>query len=113
VSSVRRLAVGAAVIGLLFASTGCNTSALTKREAVVYFADNAPESDHQAVLNACGHVAPDVFPEPIESSSLASNQVGNVRFRIDHANDHDLALLTECLNKQPGVRGMDIPDLTN
>ena len=46
-------------------------------------------------------------------SKLASDAVGDVRFRIDHADDKDFALLTECLNKQPGVAGVDVPDLTD
>ena len=102
----------AALGGLVFAS-GCNTSSLTKREAVVYFSDTATESEHVNALNACAHVAPSVHAEPITKSTLPSNQVGNVRFRIDHADDKDIALLTECLDKQPGVKGFDIPDLTN
>jgi hypothetical protein len=36
-----------------------------------------------------------------------------VRFRIDHADDKDIALLTECLSRQPGVVGVDTPDLTD
>jgi hypothetical protein len=113
VGSIRRVVSAGIAVGALLGVSACNTSALSKREAVVYFSDNAPESDHQAVLTACGHVSPHVVPEPIQSSSLASNQVGNVRFRIDHANDHDLGQLMICLNKQPDVKGFDIPDLTN
>jgi hypothetical protein len=110
---VRRLAIGVAAGGLMIALGGCNDSALSKTEMVVYFTQNAPESDHVAALNACSHVSPETVPEPIETSSLASNNVGDVRFRIDHADDKQLALLTECLNKQPGVVGVDTPDLTD
>ena len=35
-----------------------------------------------------------------------SDAVGDVRFRVDHADDKDLAMLTECLNRQPGVEGV-------
>jgi hypothetical protein len=111
--SVRRLVVGAAAALALTAAAGCNTSALTKTELVVYFWPSAPLSDHAAALKACSHVSPETVPEPIVKSRLASDAVGDVRFRIDHANDHDLALLTECLNKQPGVQGVDTPDLTD
>jgi hypothetical protein len=100
--------MGAAVL-----VSGCNTSSLTKREVVVYFDDNASETEHVNTLNACAHSAPDVHAEPIINSTVPANEVGNVRFRIDHADDKDIALLTECLNKQPGVKGFDIPDLTN
>jgi hypothetical protein len=64
-------------------------------------------------LKACGHVSPETVPEPIVKSNLVSDSVGDVRFRIDHANDKELAELTECLNKQPGVEGVDVPDLTD
>jgi hypothetical protein len=109
----RRLAVCGALVGGLALLTGCNSSALTKVEMVVYFQQNAPVSDHAAALKACAHAAPNVNPEPIVPGNLASDAVGDVRFRIDHADDKDLALLTECLNKQPGVAGVDIPDLTD
>jgi len=99
------------VAGLFTAS--CNSSALSKQELVVYFKQSAPASDHTSALKACAHVTPEATPEPIASSSLPSNAVGDVRFRIDHANDAALALLTECLSKQPGVTGVDVPDLTN
>jgi hypothetical protein len=108
-----RLAVFAAVAGTMVAVGGCNSSALTKEEMVVYFTQNAPPSDHTAALKACAHAAPNVIAEPIVKSNLASDAVGDVRFRIDHADDRDLALLTECLNKQPGVVGVDVPDLTD
>jgi hypothetical protein len=103
------VAFGAAVVAL----GGCNDAALTKVEMVVYFTPNAPESDHIAALKACSHVSPQDVPEPIQKSSLASNEVGDVRFRIDHANDKELAELTECLNKQAGVEGVDTPDMTD
>lgn len=110
---MRRAGICVIALGAVLLVSGCNTSALTKRELVVYFADNAPESDHVAALDACAHAAPDAHAEPITKSTLPSNQVGNVRFRIDHADDRDIALLTECLDKQRGVKGVDIPDLTD
>jgi hypothetical protein len=110
---VRRLAVCVAAAGLLAGAAGCNDAALTKTELVVYFNQNAPLSDHTAALKACGHVTPETIPEPIVKSRFASDAVGDVRFRIDHANDKELAELTECLNKQPGVAGVDTPDLTD
>jgi hypothetical protein len=109
----RRLIVGVVAAGILPLLSGCNSSALDKQELVVYFQQNAPASDHTAALKACAHAAPNANPEPITKSTLASDQVGDVRWRIDHADDKDLALLTECLNKQPGVVGVDIPDLTD
>jgi hypothetical protein len=100
-------------VACLIGLTGCNSSALTKVELVVYFQQGAPMSDHVAALHACAHASPEATPEPITKSNLASDAVGDVRFRIDHADDKQIALLTECLNKQPGVVGVDIPDLTD
>jgi hypothetical protein len=109
----RRFPLGIAGGAILLATAGCNSSALSKQELVVYFAQDAPMTDHTAALRACAHVTPEATPEPMATSSLPSNSVGDIRFRIDHANDKDVALLTECLAKQPGVKGVDVPDLTN
>ena len=111
--SARRVALCLAALGTVAAISGCNDSALTKVELVVYFQPNAPVSDHTAALKACSHVSPEDVPEPIVKSRYASDAVGDVRFRIDHADDKEIALLTECLNKQPGVEGVDTPDLTD
>jgi hypothetical protein len=108
-----RLAAGVVAAAALVMVSGCNTSSLTKVEMVVYFTPNAPAADHEAALKACAHAAPNVYPEPLTKSNLLSNSVGDVRFRVDHADDKDLALLSECLNKQPGVEGMEEPDLTD
>lgn len=109
----RRAAFALSCAGTALLVAGCNTSSLTKQEVVVYFDPGASQADHVDALNACAHAAPAVTPEPIIKSTLPANQVGDVRFRVDHANDKDLALLTECLHKQPGVEGFDIPDLTD
>jgi hypothetical protein len=100
-------------MGMVAGLTGCNSSSLSKLELVVYFSQNAPQSEHVAALKACGHVTPETVPEPLATGTLPSDSVGDVRFRIDHANDREVALLTECLNKQPGVVGVDTPDLTD
>jgi hypothetical protein len=111
--SSRRLAGGLAGLVALGALTACNAGSLSKVEMVVYFDQGAPQSDHAAALEACSHASPEAIPEPLATSRLASNAVGDVRFRIDHADDQQIALLTECLNKQPGVVGVQVPDLTN
>lgn len=109
----RRLGLSAAVLAGALAVAGCNASALTKREVVVHFYDNASQAEHHAALKACGHVSPDASPEPFTTSGPVSNQVGDVRFRVDHADDKTLSELYTCLAKQPGVQGVDIPDLTD
>lgn len=110
---IRRILIAVVAISGLASISGCNTSSLSKQEMVVHFDPNAPQSDHAAVLAVCGHVSPNTVPEPMTTSSLVSNNVGNVRFRTDHANDRELALLTECINQQPGVAGVETPDLSN
>ncbi|HTR68791.1 MAG TPA: hypothetical protein VMH41_01010 [Mycobacteriales bacterium] len=110
---VRHVAAAASLLVAGLALSGCNTSSLSKRELVVYFAAGAPESEHVAALHACAHATPDATAEPIVKSALVSNQVGDVRFRIDHTDDKQLAILESCLGRQPGVQGVDIPDYTD
>ena len=108
---VRRLAL--LVPALAVAASACNTDALSKRELVVHFDPTATSAQHRAALDGCAHVTPHASPEPFSTTGPVSNQINNVRFRIDHADDRDLAHLETCLSKQPGVVGDDIPDLTN
>jgi hypothetical protein len=109
----RRLALLAAAVPVLAAVSGCNVEGLTKRELVVDFLPSATDAQRAAVLEACGHVTPDASPEPFQTTGPAANRVGNVRFRIDHANDREIARLETCLSQQPGVRGDHIPDVIN
>ena len=108
---VRRLAL--LVPALAMAASACNTSALTKRELVVHFDPSATSEAHRAALDNCAHATTEATPEPFSTTGPISNQINNVRFRIDHADDRALAQLETCLSKQPGVVGVDIPDLTN
>ncbi len=110
---VRRLLVAALAAGTTLALAGCNTSALTKRELVFYFSPNATQAEHKAALTACEHVTPEAVPEPFDTSGPTADLVGDVRFRIDHANDKEIAEVEDCMNKQPGIAGVDIPDLTD
>lgn len=109
----RRLGLIAAVSVVVVSVAGCNAGALSRRELVVHFNPAATSAQHKAALDACSHVTPEASPEPFSTTGPVSNQINNVRFRIDHANDRDIALLTTCLSKQPGVVGEDIPDLSN
>ena len=85
---------------LALLATGCNA---TKRELTVVFSSTATQAEHAAALRACTGVAPHTSPEPIPTDPRYDSS--NVRFRIDSANDHDIAVLEGCLNKQPGVLG--------
>jgi hypothetical protein len=97
--------VAAAAIGAVITISGCNTSSLTKRELVVYFAQNATVAQQKAALAACSHVTTQATPEPFDPGSLPADSVGDVRYRIDHADDRSVALLENCLHHQPGVTG--------
>jgi hypothetical protein len=109
----RRLALPIVAVAVGLILSGCNANALSKRELVFYFNSAATTAQHRAALDACAHVTPEATPEPFTTSGPVSNQVGDVRFRIDHADDKAIAQLTECMTKQPGVKGVDTPDLTD
>jgi hypothetical protein len=97
----------------MIAAAGCNASALSKREIVVHFTGTATDAEHRAAQAACTGVAPHTSPEPIVHNHYASTRIADVRFRVDHANDNDLAKLYVCLSKQPGVLGVSDPmDMT-
>jgi len=102
----------AAILVLPVCLAGCNAS-LSKREAVVHFTSSASEAQHVAAREACATAAPHVSPEPIVHNKYATTRIDDVRFRIDKADDHDLAQLYNCLAKQPGVIGVSDPmDMT-
>jgi len=110
---VRRLAPLVPALALGLAVSGCNTDALSKRELVVHFDPSASSADHKAALDNCAHATTEATPEPFSTTGPISNQINNVRFRIDHADDRAIAHLETCLGKQTGVVGVNIPDLTN
>ena len=108
----RSVWVGLAAIGVvsLAGVTGCKGA---QREVIVFFAPTSPQSEHEAALRACTGVAAHTSPEPIESGTHRVAPTSDVRFRIDKANDHDIAELEKCLSKQPGVVGVqDTMDTT-
>src|SRR3954453_9411741 len=94
----------AACVLLCVAAAGGGKNAY-RRELVVVFAADATPAMHAAALRACTGAAPNTSPEPIVASSFAASRASDVRFRIDHANDRDIAHLQACLSRQPGVLG--------
>jgi hypothetical protein len=90
------------------AAAGCATFDRTfgKQEAVVHFQPQTPDSVRLKVRAACSHV-PQAIPEPLPTDHLASDQVNNVRYRVDHASDGDLAKLQQCLQRFPSVVGIE------
>jgi hypothetical protein len=93
----------ACVVLCLVAVGACKNA--YRRELVVVFTSEATPAMHAAALRACTGAAPNTSPEPIVHSSFAASRVNDVRFRIDHANDRDIAHLQACLSRQPGVLG--------
>jgi hypothetical protein len=99
-----------AIAGLL-ATGGCNNPNLFRRELVVHFGASATHADHEAARTACATVAPHASPEPMPSAPPPGVAPGNdVRFRVDHASDRDINQLLQCLRRQRGVVGFDLPD---
>jgi hypothetical protein len=92
------------------AVSGCKG---TQREVIVFFASDATQTQHEDALRACTGAAKNTSPEPIQPGTHRVAPTSDVRFRIDKANDHDIAQLEMCLTKQPGVIGVqDTMDTT-
>jgi hypothetical protein len=107
---VRGVLTAGLAFGLLAGATGCKAA---QREIVVFFAADAPQSQHESALQACTGAAPHTSPEPITPGTHRVARTSDVRFRIDTANDHDIAQLEKCLQRQPGVIGVqDTMDTT-
>jgi hypothetical protein len=105
-----RIGAGAiATVLLLPAAAGCAKfdAALGQQEAVVAFKDGTSNATRLKVRAACSHV-PEATPEPLPTDHLASDLLNDVRYRVDHASDADLARLQVCLQRFPSVNGVDI-----
>lgn len=110
---VRRAAgtsIAVVLLPLLLAGCGRYGDRLRQRELVVHFEPGATQEQHVAARDACSSI-PHTSPEPFGSATSKASRLNNVRFRIDDASYRDLARLTGCLNQQPGVRGIDIPEM--
>lgn len=102
-----------AVVLMEAAVTGCGAygERLRQRELVVHFDPRATPAQHLAARDACTDI-PHTSPEPLVPSSSPVSRFTDVRFRIDDASQRELARLTQCLSRQAGVRGVDIPETT-
>jgi hypothetical protein len=100
--------VGIMLAALAPAAAGCATFDRTfgKQEAVVRFQPQTPDPVRLKVRAACSHV-PQAIPEPLPTDHLASDRVNDVRYRVDHASDGDLAKLQQCLQRFPSVVGIE------
>ena len=101
-------AVGIVLAVLVPAVAGCATFDRTfgKQEAVVQFRPQTSNSARLKVRAACSHV-PQAIPEPLPTDHLASDMAYDVRYRVDHASDGDLAKLQQCLQRFPSVVGIE------
>ena len=110
-----RLRAGAGLLVTLCflgaALSGCNKAAFNRRELVVHFAATATPAQHDDARSACADAAPHASPEPAPSATAAQAAPANdVRFRVDGASDRDINQLLQCLRKQQGVVGFELPD---
>ena len=101
-------AAGILLAVLAPAVAGCATFDRTfgKQEAIVQFQSQTPNSVRLKVRAACSHV-PQAVPEPLPTDHLASDLDSDVRYRVNHASDGDLAKLQQCLQRFPSVVGIE------
>lgn len=104
----RLVAIAALLPALLGGLVGCGKYT-AQREVVVTFKPRATQAEHDAARAACTGVVARSTPVPKPTSTLRSVQLHDVRFRVDSANDGELAQLYECLRHQPGVLGINLP----
>jgi len=79
------------------------------QEVVVVFKSGATAADHARVYAEC-RAFPGVSPEPlVTKSKYAATLQNNVRYRVDHATNYQLAQLYACLGKDPSVIGYKPP----
>jgi len=108
--AVRLLAVAVAGAATAAGLTGCGGRYQSPREVVVTFRPTATQAQHDAARAACATAAGRTTPEPAPTSTLPATRLNDVRFRVDEANDPELAQLYDCLRRQPGVLGIDLPN---
>lgn len=75
---------------------------LRAQETVVQFAQDTPEDQRRAAVDACGHL-PHATPQPYATDRVAERTGKQVRYRTDGADDHALGQIYKCLQSQPGV----------
>ena len=95
----------------LLGVTGCSQfdKALGQQQALVSFNPGASNKVRLQVRSACGKL-PNVQPAPIATGVPLSAALNEIVFQINNAGAADIARLQECVQKYPGVAGMDIQD---
>ena len=89
--------------------TSCRTTVTFNREVVVVFKPGSTAADRDRVRAECADASPHASPEPQGPGTLKSSRLNDVRFRVDKADDTELARLYACLTKDPSVRGVRLP----
>ena len=109
--TVTRAASALCALGGLLLLTSCRTTVTLNREVVVVFKPGSTDADRERVRTECADASPHASPVPVGPGTLKSSRVNNVRFRVDKADDAELAKLYSCLTKDPAVRGVTLPDI--
>jgi hypothetical protein len=88
-------------------TAGCGhlTDNLAQRELIVQFDVGATAEQHEQVRAACNGFAGTTL-EPRPTSTLESVRLNDVRYRVDRADDAQLARIEACLSRFPFVRGV-------
>jgi hypothetical protein len=109
-----RTVIVALLILVALLASGCAgfNKAFGQREAVVHFQPGTPEAVRTQVRAACSHI-PQATPEPLPTDHKASDELNDVRYRIDKASDGQVIALQNCLGKFRTVQGVDIPQDDN
>src|SRR5438105_1051756 len=103
---MRRAVAGAGLLCVVAMLSACRQTAnLSQQEVVVVFKPDATQADHSRVWALCQHVD-GTDPEPlVTKSKYPATLQSNVRFRVDHATNYQLAQLLTCLKQDPSVSG--------
>lgn len=85
---------------------------LGQREAVVHFKHGTPRADRARVRADCAS-PPAVVAEPMGPGDRMHARLNDVRYRVDHASNSQIATMSACLTKYPSVVGVHLSDMTS
>jgi hypothetical protein len=104
-----RVVVGFVVL-LLPVCSGCRaTRTLGQREIVVHFVLGTTLADKAKVAGLCSSL-PVASPEPLPTSENSpAARLGEVRFRVDKADNTQILQLVRCAQGFPEVRYVEMP----
>lgn len=86
-------------------------SALGQRFVVVHFESSVTKAERAKVQRACAD-PPVVRTVPLAESGPGRAGSSEARYRVDDADEGDIAVLSKCLREHDGVLGIDLSDLT-